>query len=94
MPLETVKAGVSAGGFTADDALLSRLAAASEVSIAGYLRFDLADEFPDGIPADLEQAIIELVRFFYEAHQDGRGTEGQGLPPLVRTLLAPHRKFL
>ncbi|AHD12147.1 head-tail connector protein [Phaeobacter gallaeciensis] len=92
-PLATVKEGVDALSFDFDDGKLERLTAAAEVAISGYLRTDLAAIYPSGLPADLEQAVIELVKALYE-DQETCDRDLLTLPDLVRILLAPYRRFI
>lgn len=88
--LSAVKAGVQAKDFSDDDELLQRLTDAAEISIAHYLRRDLEVDFPGGIPVNIEQAVIEVVRWLYECEDSD---EPSRLPASARCLLAAHRKF-
>jgi ABC-type nitrate/sulfonate/bicarbonate transport system substrate-binding protein len=90
-PLATVKDGVDASSFNFDDVKLQRLTDVAEAQVAQYLRTDLVTAFPGGLPFDVEQAVIELVRSLYDGADDE--SDNPRLPKLVRQLLAPHRNF-
>jgi uncharacterized phage protein (predicted DNA packaging) len=51
-----------------DDALITAQIAAAEAHLETWLGFDLDDDdhFPDGRPADLDQAVKLLVGHWYE----------------------------
>lgn len=78
------------------DAVLSRLLAASGAHVARELGFALDDatEFPDGTPADIEQAVLMLAAHFYENREASIvGVSAQPVPYGVREIIANHRRY-
>ena len=67
LALNDLKAHCNITGST-DDVVLTRLLAASETHVVRLLGFALddADEFPEGTPADLELAVLQLAADWYE----------------------------
>lgn len=91
--LEKVKAGVGATGFTNDDVELQRLSDMSEIAIGHFLRRNLTEEFPSGLPRDLEGAVISLVDTVYNGNLNDEGLDPNNWPFLLKFLLSNHRSF-
>ena len=89
--LATVKSGVRATGFGADDIELQRLTDMAEVVIGRYLRRDLPAEFPDRLPSDLEGAVISLVDLIYNGDDQRDYTDHNEWPFVLKLLLSTHR---
>lgn len=89
--LAILKAHVSATDFTDDDVLLQRYLDASEAQIAAYLRRDLDSEFLDGWPEPVQQAVLLLAAIYYERGDAVTDMQGEGMPAMVKSLLASFR---
>jgi uncharacterized phage protein (predicted DNA packaging) len=79
-----------------DDALIERLLAAAIAHVRRRLGFavDDAERFPDGPPADLEQAVMMLVAHWYENREDSVvGLSAQFLPLGIEDILREHRDY-
>ena len=51
---------------TIDDDLIGRKIGAAEAHLGRMLGFDMAAEYPDGVPEDLKEAIRQLAAHWYE----------------------------
>ena len=91
--LHKVKAGVGATGFTNDDDELQRLTSMSEMAISGFLRRNLEEEFSEGLPLDLEGAVISLVDLVYNGTSDDNYLDQNNWPFLLKFILSSHRNF-
>ena len=89
--LAKVKSGVRATGFDAEDSELQRLTDMAEAAIGGYLRRDLLADFPGGLPADLEGAVIAFVDMIYNGDEARDYTDQSAWPFALKFLLASHR---
>jgi hypothetical protein len=81
---------------TADDAILTRLLAAATAHVASELGFAIDDEveFPDGTPADLEQAVLMVAAHWYENREGSLvGVTAQELPMGVADIIRNHRSY-
>ena len=89
--LAKVKSGVRATGFYADDVELQRLTDMAEAAIARYLRRDLLAEFADGLPSDLEGAVIAFVDLIYNGDDQRDYTDQNEWPFILKLLLSGYR---
>lgn len=85
-------------GVPADDKthVLPRLLAAATAHIERLLGFALddADEFPNGTPADLEQAVLQLAADWYENREASIvGVSAQAIPFGVREIVNEYRRY-
>ena len=79
-----------------DDAVITRLVSASAAHLGRQLGFaiDDADVFPDGTPADLEQAQLLVIGHWFEnREQTITGTIITQLPMGVQEIIAEYRTF-
>lgn len=79
-----------------DNAVLTRLLAAAQAHVERLLGFKLnnTDELPDGPPADLELAVLQLAAEFYENREASiSGTIITGVPFSVREIVAEYRNY-
>lgn len=79
-----------------DNDLLTRTLAAAEAHLAAMIGAPIDDEdlFPDGTPADVEQAVLLTAAHWYE-NREGTlvGVIAQELPIGVRDIVANHRIY-
>ncbi|MEF2074355.1 head-tail connector protein [Consotaella aegiceratis] len=83
-------------GVPDDDAALSRLLGAATAHVEAQLGFALddADEFPDGTPADIEQAVLMVAAHWYENREATVvGVSAQELPIGVVDIIREHRNY-
>jgi hypothetical protein len=83
-------------GVPEGDVVLTRLISASEGHLARLLGFatDDAIRFPDGTPADLEQAVLMLAGHWYENREATLvGVTAQELPLGVAEIVREHREW-
>jgi len=97
MPIEIsdLKAQCNVTG-DADNAVLTRLLAAASVHVERLLGFALDDEeeFPDGTPADLELAVLQLAAHWYENREASLvGVVAQLLPLGVQEIVREYRRY-
>lgn len=77
-----------------DDQLLSGMIQAAQKHVEAYCGIKVADDYPDGAPADMQQATLMLCGHLYENREQGLiGVSFQSVEPGVYELLAPHRKW-
>ncbi|QRY66549.1 phage gp6-like head-tail connector protein [Ensifer sp. PDNC004] len=78
-----------------DDALLRRQIEAAEAHINRLLGFKMDVEFPgDTVPADLKQAIFQLVGHWYENRETSLvGVSIVEVPFSVREIVREHRNW-
>jgi len=84
------------GVVDSDEAMLSRLLAAAVAHVERQLGFKLTDteQFPEGSPADVEQAILMLAAHWYEnREQTITGTIIANVPFGVDEILREHRSY-
>lgn len=89
--LSVVKDALDADAFTADDKRISSLIDAAEALVSQYIRADLVEAFPEGLPPDVVRAIIEVVRPLYD--DEIAADEHARLPPMARMFLSAHRRY-
>ena len=81
---------------TDDDAVLGRCLGAAQAHLPKLLGFALddEDEFPDGTPADVEMAVLQLAAHFYENREATLvGVTAQVLPLSVTEIVAEYRNY-
>lgn len=81
---------------TADDVVLTRLLSAASAHVARLLGFALddADAFPDGTPADLELAVLQLAADWYENREASLvGLTASSIPFGVREIVNEYRNY-
>jgi len=79
----------------ADD-VLTRLLAAATAHIEASLGFkvDDSDEFPDGTPADIEQAVLMMAGHFYENREASVAGVTLAVVPIgVEDIIRNHRNY-
>lgn len=79
-----------------DNAVLTRLLAAATAHIERLLGFKLddEDELPDGAPADLELAVLQLAADWYENREASLvGVAAQPIPFGVREIVNEYRRY-
>lgn len=82
---------------TADDAILTRLLAAATAHVERLLGFKLDDttELPDGAPADLELAVLQLAADWFENREASLvGVTAQAIPFGVQEIVNEYRKYI
>lgn len=95
LALADLKAHCNIAGLL-DDAVLTRFLAAATKHVERLLGFaiDDATEFPDGTPADLELAILQLAADWYENREANLvGVTAQPVPFGVREIVAEYRNY-
>lgn len=95
LDLATLKAHCNVTGET-DDAVLTRLLSAATAHTVRQLGFaiDDATEFPDGTPADVEQAVLMLAAHWYENREASLvGVTAQSVPLGYAEIIAEHRHY-
>lgn len=95
LALNDLKAHCNITGST-DDVVLTRLLAASETHVVRLLGFALddADEFPEGTPADLELAVLQLAADWYENREASLvGVSAMPIPFGVQEVINEYRKY-
>lgn len=81
---------------TADEAVLTRMLAAAKAHTARQLGFALddEDEFPDGTPDDVEQAVLMLAAHWYENREASIvGVSAQSVPFGYAEIIAERRNY-
>ncbi len=81
---------------TADDAILTRQLAAATAFIERQLGFKLddTDELPDGVPADLEVAILMTAAHWYENREATLvGVSAMAVPMGVDDIVSSYRRY-
>lgn len=79
----------------ADDALLTRQIAAAETHINQLLGFKMEEQFPDGVPDDLKQAVCHLVGHWYENREASIvGVGISNVPYSVREIVREHQDWV
>jgi uncharacterized phage protein (possible DNA packaging) len=81
---------------SADDLQLERLLAAAVAHVQRLLGFKLDDatEFPEGTPADLELAVLQLAADWYENREASLvGVTAQPIPFGVREIVNEYRRY-
>lgn len=79
-----------------DDAVLTRCLSGAKTHLERLLGFALddADEFPDGTPADVEMAVLQLAAHWYENREASLiGVSAQILPLGVTEIVAEYRNY-
>lgn len=79
-----------------DDAMLTRYLGAAKAHIERLLGFKLTDtvELPDGAPADLELAILQLAADWYENREASLvGVAAQPIPFGVADIVNEYRRY-
>ena len=95
LALADLKAHCNITGST-DDPVLSRFLAAARAHIERLLGFKLddADELPDGTPADLELAVLQLAADWYENREVSiTGTIITAIPFGVNQIVNEYRRY-
>jgi uncharacterized phage protein (predicted DNA packaging) len=95
LELDDLKSQCNVTG-TNDDAVLTRLLAAATAHVERMLGFKLtdADELPDGAPADLELAVLQLAADWYENREASVvGVSAQSIPFGVREIINEYRNY-
>jgi hypothetical protein len=97
LDLATLKAQVGRlPDETVDDAILTRLLAAASAKVERDLGFKLddADELPDGVPADLELAVLMTAADWYVNREATTvGVSAMPLPFGVPEIVANYRTY-
>lgn len=79
-----------------DDVVLTRLLSAATAHIERLLGFKLSDttELPDGAPADLELAVLQLAADWYENREASLvGVTAQPIPFGIEQIVNEYRKY-
>lgn len=79
-----------------DDAVLTRFLGAAVAHLQRQLGFKLddADEFPNGTPADLELAVLQLAADWYENREASLiGITGRPMPFGVQEIVSEYRRY-
>lgn len=95
LALSDLKAHCNITGST-DDAVLTRLLSASETHVVRLLGFALDDveEFPEGTPADLELAVLQLAADWYENREASLvGVSAMPIPFGVQEVINEYRTY-
>ena len=95
LDIDALKAHCNVTG-TQDDAVLTRMLSASTAHLERILGFaiDDADEFPNGTPADLEEAVLMLAAHWFENREATLvGVSAQALPFGVRDVVGEYRRY-
>jgi uncharacterized phage protein (predicted DNA packaging) len=95
LALNDLKAHCNVSG-NADDAVLTRLLGAATAHVERLLGFEIddEDEFPDGTPADLELAVLQLAADWYENREASLvGVSAQAIPFGVQEIVANYRRY-
>ena len=95
LDLETLKAqcGVTTDS---DDDLLGRLLTSATKHVEAELGYALddTDELPDGVPEDLENAVLQIAAHLYENREATLvGISAQALPMGAADAIANHRTY-
>ena len=81
----------------ADDTLLAGKIAAAQQCVVNYVgaKLDDAEEFPDGTPAPLKEAVRQLAAHFYENREPILvGASAQIMPLGIFDLVGPYRNWV
>lgn len=89
--LSVVKDALDAEAFTADDMRIASLIGAAEALVSNYIRADLVEAFPEGLPVDVREAIIEVVIWLYDGEPPT--DDNARLPSKARVFLSAHRRY-
>jgi uncharacterized phage protein (predicted DNA packaging) len=95
LTVDDLKAHCNVTGAT-DDGVLTRYLAASQKHVERLLGFALDDatEFPNGTPADLELAVLQLAADWYENREASLvGVSAQAIPFGVREIVNEYRRY-
>lgn len=80
----------------ADDTVITQYLNAAQTHLERQLGFALddADEFPDGTPADVDQAVLMLAAHWYENREATLvGVTAQSLPMGVADIVGNYRTY-
>ncbi|MEF2071904.1 head-tail connector protein [Consotaella aegiceratis] len=83
-------------GVPDDDDALTRLLDAATAHVEAQLGFaiDDATEFPDGTPADVEQAVLMVAAHWYENREASLvGVSAMEVPIGAADIIANHRSY-
>ena len=80
--------------FSDDDAVIERKIAAAQDHIERHLGYVIAEEYPDGAPAALVEAVCQLVGHWYE-HREAvvTGTITSDMPLNVADIVREYRNW-
>jgi uncharacterized phage protein (predicted DNA packaging) len=95
LDLETLKAHCSVTIDTDDD-MLERLLASAQKHVERELGYALddTDELPDGVPEDLEEAVLQIAAHWYENREAALvGVTATSLPTGAADVIANHRTY-
>ena len=91
--LDTAKAHLNIT-IDEDDEQLERLIPAAQDHLESQLGFKIADEYPDSVPAALDQAVLMLVGHWYESREASVvGTNIDTVPMGFTDIVNNHRNW-
>lgn len=92
--LEEMKAHLNIIDTVDDDLIASKIAAA-EAHLARQLGFDMEEEYPAGVPADLKEAIRQLAAHWYENREaTAAGISISTVPLSVEEIVRERRRYV
>lgn len=78
-----------------DDELITSKVGAAEAHLARVLGFDMEAEYPDGVPADLKEAIRLLAAHWYENREATvAGISISTVPLSVEEIVRERRRYV
>ncbi len=79
---------------TIDDELIGKKIGAAEAHLSRVLGFSMVEEYPDGVPEDLKEAVRQLAAHWYENREAATaGVSISTVPLSVEEIIRERRRY-